>query len=481
MKNKNKFLSFLISLTVIISVLSLSMLPASAGMVNSNAGGGSVQVSSSVGGSVSIPLHEETPPLSHGMDIIRNRIELKKPALLNSDITFKPEEFERVLGIKRMQSITVTGLPCFTEGILTLAGSDVLEGQTISRENIQFIRLVPFPNRIGTINFTFRNTDDTTRNASIQCTISDLGAINFAPSANPISLTTQRNIPVFKNMDGNDPDNDNITYRIVQGPKKGLLEVIDAANGHFIYRPGKNFTGKDSFVYQVMDQYGNFSNPATAQIRVTKAASDVRFTDLTDHWAANAAVRAVAAGFIDADKNDPALMFEPDMLMTRAEFVEMTLRAAKLDRNMSAVFRTNFADDADIPVNYKPYVTKAYELGIVRGIPTETGLYFEPNSIITRAEAAVIVNNILKIPSAGSISAISSRPLFVDAVFIPEWAQDDIAALNSIGVIRGDENGNVNANGFLNRAQSVEMLVAMNDYTDSHTNRGGIFSFLFRR
>ena len=486
MKNKIK-IKFLISAFIIISVLVMSVLPASAGMVNSSAGGGTVRVSSPVGGSLSAQLHEETPPLSFGLDIIRNKIELKKTALLNSDITFKPEEFERVLGVKRLQSITITSLPDFLEGILTLAGSDVLEGQTISRDNIQFIRLVPFPNRTGTINFTFKNTCDNYKNSSIQCVVSVLGAINFAPSANPITLTTQKNIPVFKNMDGVDPDNDDITYRIVQGPKKGLLEIIDTSNGHFVYRPGNNFTGKDSFIYQVEDKYGNLSNPATAQIKVTKAASDIRFADMADHWAANSAIKAVAAGFIDVEKDNPARTFDPDTLMTRAEFVEMILRAAKLDKNMSVVFRTSFADDEDIPNKYKPYVTKAYELGIVKGIPTETGIYFEPNAIITRAEAAVILNNILKIPSAGSVSAMSNisgmqtKPLFVDAVFIPEWAENDIAALNSIGVIKGDENGNVNANGLLNKAQSVEMLVSMNDYTGSQTSRGGIFSFLFRK
>jgi hypothetical protein len=412
------------------------------------------------------------------MDIIRNRLEFKKAAMVNTDVTFRPEEFENVLGVKKLQSITITKLPSFSEGILTLAGSDILAGQAIPRENIQFIRLVPFPNRIGTINFEFKNTADTARNASVRATVSVLSALNFAPTANPISLATQRNIPVFKNMDGNDPDNDDIVYRIVQGPKRGLLEVIDATNGHFVYRPGRNFTGRDNFVYQVMDKYGNLSNPATAQIRVTKEASSVRFTDMRDHWAANSAIKAVAAGFIDADKSDPDLTFEPEKLMTRAEFTEMILRAAKLDNNMSAVFRTNFADDADIPAQYKPYVTKAYELGIVRGIPTDTGLYFDPNGIITRAEAAVIINNILQIPASANIQP---RALFVDAVFIPDWAENDIAALNSIGVIRGDENGNMNPNGFLSRAQSVAMLTAMIDYTDSQTTRRGFFAWLFGR
>ena len=472
---KFKIVSSLISAVFIFSII--LAIPVSAGLVNLNADDGYLPVSISTGKSISAPLYAETPPLSPAVNIIRNRFELKKPALLNNEITFRPEEFEKILGIKKLKYITVTKLPDFTEGVLTLGGSDVLEGQTISRENIKYIRLVPYPNRVGTIKFSFKNTDDTTRNSSIQCIVAVLESILFAPSANPINITTQKNIPVFKSMDGFDPDECAISYRIVKAPKNGLLEIIDDTAGNFIYRPNKNFTGNDSFVYQVEDEYGNLSNLATAQIKVTKAACDVKFTDLENHWAANSAIKAAAAGFIDVDLKDPDLKFEPDTPMTRAAFVEMVMRAAKLDKNLSEVYRTGFADDSDIPFRYKSYVTKAYELGVIKGIPTETGLYFDPNSKITRAEAAVIVNNILKIPA---VSTVMMKPVFVDAVFIPEWAESDIMALNSCGIIKGDQNGNINPNGLLSKAQSVEMLCGMLDYTKNSKKSGGLFSFLFK-
>ncbi|MCL2095400.1 MAG: S-layer homology domain-containing protein [Oscillospiraceae bacterium] len=483
-KIKIKLKNRLITALAVICFLAAAIPASAGGLVNSSAGENYesyVRVSSTVGESVSVPVRSETAPLSHGLNIIRNRLELKKSALLNSDITFRPEEFEKILGVKKLGSVTITDLPRFSEGVLTLGGGDILPGQTISRENIQYIRLVPYPNRVGEISFTFRNAEDSSENSSIRCSVSVLESLNFAPAAKAITLTTQKNIPVFKSMDGTDPDNDDITYRIVQGPKKGLLEVIDVTNGHFVYRPGRDYTGKDSFVYQVEDKYGNLSNPATAQIKITKAASSVRFADMDEHWAANSAVKAAAAGFIDADKNNPGLLFEPDVLMTRAEFTEMIIRAAKLDKNMSEVFRTGFADDADIPFKYKPYVTKAYELGIIKGIETDVGLYFDPNSIIIRAEAAVMLNNILKInPDSASVRNNISDSVFVDAVFIPEWAEGDIAALSSAGIIKGDENGNVNPGGFLDRAQSVEMLNSMLEYNAEQKKPGGIFSFFFR-
>ncbi|MCL1857934.1 MAG: S-layer homology domain-containing protein [Oscillospiraceae bacterium] len=481
MKTKIKF-KILSSLFSAIFIFTVFITTASAaGLIDSGAGNNSgyyIPASSSAGESISAPLYDETPFISPAVNIIRNMIELKKPALLNSEITFRPEEFEKILDVKKIKYITITKLPDFDEGVLTLGGSEILEGQTISRENIQYIRLIPYPNRIGTIKFHFKNTEDTTQNSSMKCIVSVLESLHFSPSANDVNITTQKNIPVFKSMDGNDPDDDDINYRIVKGPKNGFLEISNSSTGNFVYRPKNNFTGTDSFVYQIQDEYGNLSNLATVQIKVTKAASSVIFKDLDNHWAANSAIKAAAAGFIDADLQDPDLKFEPKTLMTRAAFVEMVMRAAKLDKNISEVYKTGLADDSDIPFRYKSYVTKAYELGVIKGIPTDTGLYFDPNSIITRAEAAVIVNNILKIPATNETGLI--KPVFVDAVFIPEWAENDIAALNSCGIIKGDENGNVNPNGLLTKAQSVEMLCAMLDYNKNLKNSGGLFSFLFK-
>lgn len=473
MKTKIKIACFLCAAVVLSALFATSVF--SIDSINQN------QQSSSIAAnkSISTPIYEETPPLSLAMNIIRGNFGLKKSALLNSDITFKAEEFEKVLGIKKLKYITITELPDIKEGVLTLGGSDILEGQTVSRDNIQYIRLVPYPDRLGQITFSFKNADDITEDASIMCVISVLDSLNFAPSANTIAISTQKNIPVFKLMSGTDPDNDSISYKIIQAPKNGLLEILNISNGCFVYRPRYNYTGNDKFIYQTQDEYGNLSNPATIQIKVTKAASNVAFADMTEHWAYNSAVKAVAEKIIDADLKDPDLKFNPSYPITRAEFIEMVLRAAKIDKNMPEVYKTGFADDSDIPMQYKSYVKKAYELGIINGISLDTGVYFDPNSIVTRSEAVVIINNLLQIPSV-SVTAVS-KPVFADSVYIPSWAEKDVAALSSCGIIKGDENGNFNPNGFLDRAQSVEMLSAMVDYNKSLKKSGGLLSFLFNR
>ena len=418
--------------------------------------------------------------LSNAVNVIRSNLELKKSVLLNNDITFTAEEFERILGVKKLSHITVTQLPPMSEGVLVLGGTEVLTGQTISRENIKYLRLIPYPERIGTIKFYFKNVGDKLEKTPILCTVSVTQTLNFAPSAYPSTISTQKNIAVFSSMNGVESDkNKSISYKIIRTPKKGVLSVNDMSNGHFMYTPNQNFTGTDNFIYQIEDEYGNLSNLATVEIKVTKAAANIIFSDMKNHWAHNSAIKAFAHGIIDANKNNPDLTFNPNLLISRAEFLEMTMKAAKLDKNLEDTFSTRFADDTEIALKYKPYIKKAYELGIIRGIVTKTGVYFDPNSIITRSEAAVIINNILKVP-VNNLSKATSKSQFVDAVAIPDWADSDITALNSCGIIKGDENGNMNPYGLMSKAQSTEMLCAMVDYQNSQKKSFNLLSWLFK-
>ena len=417
--------------------------------------------------------------ISAAVNVIRSNFELKKSALINNDVTFTADEFERVLGVKKLSHITVTQLPLTSEGILLLGGVEVLAGQTISRENIKYLRLTPYPDRTGVIRFYFKNANDRADERPILCTVSITQTLQFAPSAYPSNIATQRNIAVFSSMNGVEPDkNKQLNYRIIRAPKKGMLSVNDISNGHFIYRPNFNFTGSDSFIYQIEDEYGNLSNLATVEIKVTKAASNIVFNDMKNHWAHNSAVKAVAHGIIDTS-NTYELNFNPNLLISRVEFLEMTMKAAKLDKNLEETYNTGFADDTDIALRYKPYVKRARDLGIIQGIVTETGVYFDPNSVITRSEAAVIINNILKVP-INNLSRATTKAQFVDAVAIPQWAERDITALNLSGIIKGDENGNMNPYGLMNKAQSAEMLCAMVEYQNNQKKSFNLLSWLFR-
>ncbi|GHV10791.1 hypothetical protein FACS1894219_00890 [Clostridia bacterium] len=440
--------------------------------------GGAVITSATVGGAVTASLYDESPPLSPAMNVIRSNFTMRKVGLIGSDITFKPEEFEKTLGVKKINYITITELPADDTGVLTLGGKEVSAGQTISRENIQYIRLIPYPDRIGSVSFRFKDADDTTAGSSVPCSISVLGSLNFAPLATSVSVETQKNIIVYKSLSGSDPDGDKLYYSIVSAPEKGVLTVNDANSGSISYRPSASFTGSDKFSYRVYDEYGNSSNVAEVKIKVTKAVSEIKFADMENHWAANSAVKAYAAGIIDAyvsasaDGSGGDPLFEPNKIVTREVFTAMLIKAAKLklDSNDGTV-KTTFADDKKISDDCRAYVVKAEKLGIVKGISTDTGVYFEPQSEITRAEAATMINNVLHLAASREYDK-----KYNDQVLIPDYAASDIAALSEAGIIKGDDAGNVNPHGSLIKAQAVELLACMQSYAES--SKGGFWKWL---
>lgn len=98
--------------------------------------------------------------------------------------------------------------------------------------------------------------------------------------------------------------------------------------------------------------------------------------------------RAYSLGILTAQERDD------DAVLTRAQTVRLILDAmgygsvAQLD----GIFRTGFADDADIPAQYYGYAALAQGLGMVGGTPESS---FLPQRGATRAEAAVMLYNLM--------------------------------------------------------------------------------------
>ncbi len=83
----------------------------------------------------------------------------------------------------------------------------------------------------------------------------------------PFTLTVGSDRSILLN--DSDPDNDPLTATIIT-PPAGTLANFDSATGTFTYVPVVNFTGVDSFVYQLSDGSGG---TATATVLITVAAN----------------------------------------------------------------------------------------------------------------------------------------------------------------------------------------------------------------
>ncbi len=74
-----------------------------------------------------------------------------------------------------------------------------------------------------------------------------------------------------------------------------------------------------------------------------------------------------------------------DRNITRAEMCRMVVRALN---EVASYGNTTFADDDEIPAEFKCYIKKAVELNIINGYPDNT---FKPDNTVTRAEASKII------------------------------------------------------------------------------------------
>ncbi len=397
-------------------------------------------------------------PLSPALQHIAEDAEMVKTGNSYTGILFTGTDFENATDISDIDAITVTSLPAAADGVLYLGAVPVAVNQTISGENLDSLKFAP---AVGTTASAFTFTSDHTYTVTCRMRITD--EVNFAPVAasygDTVAAWTQKDISCYGTLDAYDPEGDGLLFEIVSYPKKGLLTLTDKTHGDFRYTPYADCSGSDSFIYRVRDSYGNYSDTATASVTVSRKNHALVFADMTEHWAHSAAIEMASAGIMDYAKTEDAAVFQPDDSVSREDFLVMVMRAlgAEIDA-ASAEVRTVFADDSEISAENKLYVAAAYNAGIIRGREENGILCFCPKDTITRAEAAVVMNNILGAEVPISVS------LFTDNDVIPTWAQSALYALSDLGILRGTGAGAISPYSTINRAQAAQILFNLTQY-----------------
>jgi len=391
----------------------------------------------------------ESAPLSPALKIIASDSGMAKSGIVGKDLVFTEDDFCRALNLSRVNYITVTSLPDSLDGRLLLGTTAVSVGQKISRTNLALLVFVPSTLKKTESCFSFSVEN---RGYEIKCSVYTLPKANYAPSAahpSDASLT----VSAFSGgatrgkLAGYDPEGDELCFEITRYPYHGLLILNDNSNGAYTYYPKTGFSGGDSFSYVVKDKYGNYSASSTVILTVSKSSGS-GYSDMSGHLALSAALELKAAGIMYG-KSDG--VFAPDGSVTREELLVMAMKAAGIS-DLPRVDKTVFEDDAEISLSAKPYVAAAKQLGYV------SGTAFEPKEIITRAEAALLVDRIIGGSAIVGNSAV--RPVFNDINSIPSSAWTALSNLHLLGMI-DDTNGNIDASGILTRADAAVMLAGI--------------------
>lgn len=398
--------------------------------------------------------------ISPALQVIAEDNGMAMAGLIGNSIEFEADDFARALNLSSVGTIEITEAPAVSAGELRVGNTVICSGQTVSASNLSLLSYTASNREATRASFRFRLEGC---GYDIPCELYLLSKTNCAPtleqvSDNYLDVSTHRNITLYGTLPCYDPDGDTTVIEIVSYPKEGILRLVDKYTGEYTYTPSSGYSGKDSFVYVARDIYGNYSASQKVSLSVVKPTVSVAYDDMKNSSAYNAALSMTEAGIMSGTHVGANVYFYPEGSVSRGEFVVMAMNVLGID-SVTECADTVFADDASIPKYMRDYIGAAYTLGYVKGVQTENGLCFEANRSITRAEAAVMLSNML------NASMPTVLPTFKDADDIPTWAAPAVYSLNSMGII-GASGGSISATDTLTRADAAQILSNLMNYVD---------------
>lgn len=266
------------------------------------------------------------------------------------------------------------------------------------------------------------------------------------PAVRDLKVKTYRDIPYRGGflVDGQDGG---LTYKIVKEPKKGSVTIEGT---EFIYTPVEGRLGKDSFTYTATDSAGNTSGEAKVTVVIVKPKSGVKYSDMEGAASAAAAQWMAEEGIFTGSCIGDGYYFEPDRVVTRSEFLAMTLETAGIAP--TSVTMTGFCDDEAIPVWAKAYAASGLSEGVVLGTVTEEGVAFRGDEPVTFNQAAAILDRVL------SVADVDLAEWYADRDAVPTWAAQAVANMESVSVMAVGSFGSESLNESVTRADAARML-----------------------
>lgn len=397
----------------------------------------------------------DSDPVSPALLVIAEENGMAKAGVRGNPIAFSHDDFARAMNLATVSKITVTKIPPIADGELRLGSVLVENGQTIRGENLSLLTYVASGDEACESYFCFRVGNSP---VEMTCRLYLLDEVNRAPTLSMVpkaslNVSTHRDVTLYGTLPCYDPEGDETTVEIVSYPASGLLILTNRQTGEYIYLPKEGSSGTDSFTYVARDRYGNYSASATVTLSVLTPSSSLTYADLSELPCHSAALSMTEAGVMCGTEVDGKLYFYPTNSVTRGEFVVMAMKSLGITELMTAE-RSPFADDAEFSAEVRNFVSAAYELGYLHGEYTADGqLCFAPNRAITRAEAAVILGNMI------DAATPTVTPVFEDSSEIPAWAAPSVYSLNAMGIFPASD-GSISPMAALTRGDAAQMLHA---------------------
>ena len=398
-----------------------------------------------------------TVPVSYGLDVIAASDEVVFSGLVGNELTFAPDDIKRAMNLSELNYITVTQLPTAEKGTLYVGSVGVSEGQVITAGNMS--------------NLSFTAADDTKESDavmyvsvngsaySVKCKMCFLSEVNYTPTVSlapqiSLNINTYRDTPAYGNLSAYDPEGDVLTFEIVKYASHGRVDLTDKHTGAYVYTPASGYVGSDSFVYVVRDEYGNYSTAVEVTLNVNTLPASVSFADIEGTRYAAAAIKVSYAGLMNGTQVGKDCYFKPEDEISRVEFLVTAMSAAGItEEDVEKYVSSGFDDNSDIPTSMRGYVALAKQRGYVGGKTVDGKVKFMPNESISRAEAAVILSNVIGYANKTTVTA------FADTENIPSWADRAMTSLYALGILDA-YSGDANPSAKIDRGTTAVWLAA---------------------
>lgn len=319
-----------------------------------------------------------------------------------------------------LTGIFVTAVPEDAVAAVNLGGRVIRAGDILPQDALDRLRLSPACRESCDAVLCYQPICGHALGAPSQLTIRILDGKNESPKAIRGELETYKNISNDGKLAGTDPEGGPLTFRLAEKPRRGTVKL--ESDGSYVYTPDKNRVGEDSFSFTVTDDAGNVSQPATVNIRILKPSEAMTFADVSDTDQYEA-MWLCEQGLSGGRSVAGVPCFFPQEKVSRAEFLVMAmeLKGVPVDDTLTV---SGFADAGEAAAWMQPYLACAMRRGLVSGEATEAGLMFRPNDPVTGQEAAVILQNLMRLPITAAVLPGAEE----------SWAAASLQALREAGI-----------------------------------------------
>ena len=323
------------------------------------------------------------------------------------------------------EGVYVASVPSQLDAEVSLGARTLRAGDVLDRSMLSQLLVLPAENRDASCELVYCPIEGGEVQPSRALELSILTGKNEAPVCRDVKFETYKNIANTGVLSASDPEGDTLTYQLVKEPKRGTVDI--APDGSCTYTPAQNKVGKDVFTYTATDSAGNVSNVANVTVKIVKPTDKAMYQDLAGDTLAYTAMWLKDRGVYTGKRIAGNLCFEPEGTLTRGEFLVMAMKLLGAEPE-SARLTSGFADESKTPAWMRPYIVSAFKSGMVSGVTSPDGMVFRPSSNLTRAEAAVMLQNILDLPQS------QEAAVFSEDCAVPVWAQASVSALESAGI-----------------------------------------------